>query len=393
MIELIVLKVLLNRDIYLRYRSFISVSKELLPVLECLDNWYKNNTVSPTLSDLAVSCPKGYPQEALGRLQSLDLPKDVPGLLQRVKTAQIASNLAMEAYKLSEEESSVAKVVQMVEELQRDHRVDEVGEFVTRNLREILNQTVSVPGLRWRLNWLNRSLGSIRKGDLGIIFARPETGKTSFLASEVTFMATQAEHQILWFNNEERGEKVALRCYQASLGATTAQISSHAERAELRYRENTKDLIRIVDDAGISARKVEAIVAQVQPALIVFDQLDKIHGFKNDREDLALGAIYQWARELAKAYSPILGVCQASGDAEGEPWLHMGHMSNAKTAKQAEADFILGIGKIHQPGHDYIRYLNISKNKLLGDADTDPAMRHGRAEVLIRPEIARYEEA
>jgi hypothetical protein len=107
---------------------------------------------------------------------------------------------------------------------------------------------------------------------------------------------------------------------------------------------------------------------------------------------LALGQIYQWARELAKEYAAVLGVCQAGGEAEGEPYLHMGHVSNAKTAKQAEADFILGIGKTHQSGHEYLRYFNISKNKLVGDDDSDPAYRHGRQEILIRPDIARYEE-
>jgi replicative DNA helicase len=281
-------------------------------------------------------------------------------------------------------------VLQIAHELEEP--VHEELEYVTSDLGQILAATTGVRGLRWRLPWLNKSLGSLRRGDFGFVFARPETGKTTFLASEVTYMAEQAKGSILWFNNEEQGAKVKLRCYQAALGANLSQLRKHPERAETAYRNATGDRIRIVDDVGLSARKCEQIVAREQPSLIVFDQIDKVKGFKNDREDLAMGAIYQWARELAKQYSPIIGVCQASGEAEGEPYLHMGHVSNARTAKQAEADFILGIGKTHQSGHDFLRYFNISKNKLVGDEDSDPSMRHGRQQILIQPEIARYTE-
>ena len=105
-----------------------------------------------------------------------------------------------------------------------------------------------------------------------------------------------------------------------------------------------------------------------------------------------LGSLYQWARELAKTYAPVIGVCQADGTGEGVKWLNMGHVANAKTSKQAEADWIVGIGKTHDEGFEYMRHLNISKNKLVGDEDTLPDRRHGRMEVLIRPDIARYED-
>jgi hypothetical protein len=45
---------------------------------------------------------------------------------------------------------------------------------------------------------------------------------------------------------------------------------------------------------------------------------------------------------------------------------------------------------IHAEGAQYSRYLNISKNKLLGDPDTLSDLRHGRFETYIEPNIARY---
>ena len=84
------------------------------------------------------------------------------------------------------------------------------------------------------------------------------------------------------------------------------------------------------------------LCSKYNPSLLVVDQIDKITGFDNDREDLRLGSIYQWFRELAKDYCPVVGICQADGTGEGVKWLTMGHVANAKTAKQAEARRIRG---------------------------------------------------
>lgn len=270
-----------------------------------------------------------------------------------------------------------------------DQELKEEEEFVSDDLEIIFQNTIKEPGLRWRLKSLNRSLGPLRKGDFGYLFARPETGKTTFLASEISYMAGQAEAPILWFNNEERGDKVLLRCYEAALGAPLDKIKANLERARTTYYERTKRLIKLVDSASIERRFVERMVERIKPSLIVFDQLDKIKGFDADRDDLVLGELYQWARELAKGYAPVIGVCQASGEAEGIKYLHLGHAANAKTSKQAEADWILGIGSDYKDQAN-VRGFSICKNKLIGGDETIPDMRHGKWEVLIAPEIARY---
>jgi KaiC/GvpD/RAD55 family RecA-like ATPase len=264
--------------------------------------------------------------------------------------------------------------------------------FVTDDLEEIYAKTVKQQGLRWRLTTLNRALGSLRKGDFGFVFARPETGKTTFLASECTYMAHQASGPVLWFNNEEQGEKVMLRCYQAALGATLEQLFTSIGKAREQFKEYTGGRLKLVDQAVLNRREVESICQSIQPSLIVFDQIDKISGFAADRDDLVLGAIYQWARELAKTYCPVIGVCQADGTAEGVKFLTMSHVSNAKTSKQAEADWILGIGRSNDAGFEDVRHFNVSKNKLVGDSDSVPSERHHKWDTLIEPTVARYRD-
>lgn len=230
---------------------------------------------------------------------------------------------------------------------------------------------------------------------LGDFTVTHNTGKTTFLASEVTFMCTQLSDEdgpILWLANEEPGVNVKLRVYQAFFGIDLVTLMSDIPKWSAKFVKESKGKIKILDKAIIHKGTVEKLCKKYKPSLLIADQIDKITGFDNDREDLRLGSIYQWFRELAKTYCPVIGICQADGTGEGVKWLTMGHVANAKTAKQAEADWILGIGKQNAEGYDSIRYLHLSKNKLLGDHDTDPNLRHGKQEALIEPQSARYKD-
>lgn len=263
---------------------------------------------------------------------------------------------------------------------------------IDNDLEHLINTTYQEQGYRWRLSCLNKSLGSLRKGDFGFIFARPETGKTTFLASEITSFLRVPETRVVWFNNEEQGNKVALRVYQAYFGLTLEQLLANVRKYKQLFQEEVGDNFQLYDSGTLSRGDVESVVERTSPTIVVYDQLDKIRGFSADREDLILGAKYQWARELAKNSHAAIGVCQADGTAEGVRYLTMEHVANAKTAKQAEADWILGIGKDRSPDLERVRYLNISKNKLFGDVDSIPELKHGRFETLINAGIARYED-
>jgi hypothetical protein len=319
-----------------------------------------------------------------------DVARDLLNSLQARKTL---TDLAVAAYEAAEGRGEIGKVADLARQVDNaEEQSDGPQVFVTDDLDVIYSKAVKEPGLRWRLASLNQALGSLRKGDFGFVFARPETGKTTFLASECTHMASQATGPVLWFNNEEQGEKVMLRCYQAALGAPLEQLFSSIDKAKLSFQKVTGGRLKIVDAVSVGRREAEDICRAVQPSLIVFDQIDKISGFAADRDDLVLGAIYQWGRELAKTYCPVIGICQADGTAEGVKWLTMAHVANAKTSKQAEADWILGIGRSNDAGYEMVRHFHVSKNKLVGDQDSLPDMRHGRWDVLIEPSVARYKD-
>ena len=408
--ELSIIKHLLDYSVWESYKDRLKLSdltKDIQPVYSVLDNFHRQNENKTSLStsDLAnllfasSAKDKDYYAGVLEQLNTLEVSEDTTlKLIQSILAHKKLKEISLAAYDVTEGKLEPEKMKHLLEDYLTQTEEQEKGEtfeFISDDLEELANDTVKKPGLRWRLSALNQMLGSLRKGDFGFIFARPETGKTTFLASETTFMSEQlsdGDGPVIWFNNEEQGNKVKLRCYQASLGLNMTQLFSNLAGNRDAYMAKTNGKHKIFDSGIIHKSTVEQVCKQFKPSLVIFDQIDKITGFNNDREDLRLGQIYQWARELAKEHCPVIAVCQADGTGEGQKWLTMANVANAKTSKQAEADWIVGIGKIADAGYENLRFLHASKNKLMGDTDTIPDMRHGRKEVLINAAVARYED-
>lgn len=319
----------------------------------------------------------------------------VINLLNEHRRRGLAGDLAKLALDVEDGSADPQSLIEKFKDFEVDEVTDKKFDFQNMSLKHIYNEQDNYPGLRWRLNWLNKSLGSLRKGNFGFLFARPETGKTTFLASEITHMIKQTDGDIIWFNNEESNRVVADRINQAFAGVERRILKGQQQAAyEKQYEDIVGDRIKLVGNEiteSTDPKKIEEILKATNPALIIFDQIDKIKGFKADRNDLELKAIYQWAREIAKKYAPVIAVSQASGEADGKLWLTMNMVDGSKTSKQGEADWMLGIGK-EQDNTSRLRYFNILKNKLPGDDDTLPDLRHGSTQVLIKPEIARYED-
>lgn len=403
MFELNIIKSLLNRDNYLKYRNYLkeeSLTKELRPLLTTLDRVYEKTNTSVSLDDFYnhffsdVYHNTDYYKQVFDTLSKKPELDSTEELLESFHRQSLLEEISVTAFEVKEGKASPEKLASLYEKLSKPKATFNLP-ILDITPENLLEGGSSIPGLRWRLKSLNRMLGSLRKGDFGFFFARPETGKTAMLASEISYMLPQLKPEdgpIIWFNNEEGGKKVVRRVVQAYHGIDGKQLDKDIGRYTESFLKSHNNRFIFVDNAVLDKWEVEKYLAYYKPSLILFDQLDKVYGFKADREDLRMGAIYQWARELAKSYCPTLGVCQADGTAQDTEYLSMAQVSNSKTSKSAEADFIVGIGYKDLPGYEQIRYLSVCKNKLVGDEDTEPALRHGKLPVLIKPEIMRYED-
>ena len=264
-----------------------------------------------TLGDLQVAFFTSYPDAdkvlygALFKtLQETPVTDDVGrDIVKQIKLRKAALKLSEKAFRVAQGLDTFDDLSSFYEKAfdEVDHQPEQL-EYVTHDLEELLTHSYADSGLRWRLDSLNKSLGSLRPGDFGFIFARPETGKTTFLASEITHMLSQrlgnSEKPIIWFNNEEQGAKVMLRIYQAYFGVTTAQLMASPRKYRDRFLAEVGNSFYLIDRAILSKSFVEKVIKQLNPCLVVYDQLTKVKGFKADRPDLILGEIFQWAREL-----------------------------------------------------------------------------------------------
>jgi replicative DNA helicase len=244
-------------------------------------------------------------------------------------------------------------------------------------------------GFNWRLNCLNDALGPLRQGDFIVVGTRPDTGKTTLLASESTFIATQDERPVLWLNNEEGGKKVLRRIIQSALGWPTHKMESEAASAAAEYNKlyGRDDKFIVYDNAYISTKDVEALCKKYNPCLIIFDQLWKIKGYDTENEVTRLTMLFNWGREIAKAYAPVITVHQADGTAEGQKWIDMSQLYMSKTGIQGEADAIITMGRTPETGNS--RYLYVPKNKMSGSV---PHLRNGKFELEIIGDTARFRE-
>ena len=403
-----------------KYRRYIKphvVMKETNTILDGMDKYYKT---FPSVTDFAwdsfsafliADQSKRLTDDSIVKLRMM-LSKAkafVPHHAHEevVKTLIELDYLALimeECEKVKEGSSDLEHVhilaTNALKDVERYIEKDEL--FVSADLSAIADRITS-SGYEWRLDALNRSLGPLRTGNFVIVAARVEVGKTTFLASEVSYLAQQLpkDRPVVWVNNEEESSVVFFRIVQAALGQESKVIIADSKKAMTDYAAlmgGNKDKIRVTKDMN-NVRDLETLFREVNPGLIIFDQLDKVDGFKSDeREDLKLGKIYKWARELARSYGPVIAASQLSASAvemKDPPFIGLDALRGSKTDKPGEADVVITIGKYKEPKspeEEMIRTINVPKNKLPGGGSKQvESDRHGQFLVTIDPIRARFE--
>jgi len=255
-------------------------------------------------------------------------------------------------------------------------------------------------GFQWRLTALAKFFRALRPGDFGIIAMRPDRGKTTLVASEVTYMAPQALtlwpdqfRPALWLNNEGPGRRILSRVRQATLGMSVSEVREMgSEAAKAKYKElmgGRDDMIQVIDIHGWTNYEVEELIRKKNPSLVVFDMIDNIQfvgGMTNngERNDQVLEAMYQWARSLAVRYDFTgLATSQISALGEGLQYPLQTQLKDSQTGKQGACDFIITGG--FDPNRPGSRFIGATKQKIKLEGAVDL-----HAEVFFDQDRARF---
>lgn len=405
--ELDLLIILGNKDNYNKYIKYIdkdSLSKEIAFIIKSLPKYQDifgtvtswkdysswllstDTTISEDFKPLIIACV-----DRLEGYSTLPLPS-TENVLKRFIERYTAELITGVAYDIATGKTGTIENITTIIE---DHKAkvsrltEDEDIIVTDDVEEIIRVHTSTKGYSWRLKELNEAIGPLCLGDLIVISARPDSGKTTMLASEATFMAPQLDTKkvILWFNNEESRWKVRYRHIQAALGWDTTKIEADPVKTRDEYYKaiGGKGKIVLIDDSAMTVRMLERTINQFDPGLIIIDQLFKVHGgSKESTETEQFRQVAEWARRMAKTKAPVIITNQADGSAENVPYPDMSQLYGSKTGLQGEADVIMIIGRVHSEGN--IRHINIPKSKSLRVGTGDK-----KFPVLLIPEIARYE--
>lgn len=407
-----------SRDNYTRYRRYVKdhlVEKETTVLLNELGDYYKAHPgatfswggfgayVTSILQFKVTPDRMLLIRALLSGMESYTPSEAYDTVIKSLIEADHVAMIAKECEKVRDGTSDIEHVHDLattaLRELERYIDKDEL--FVTPDIVSVADR-ISSTGYEWRLNPLNRSLGLLRPGDFIIVAARVEVGKTTFLASEASYFATQMPkgRPIVWVNNEEKSDTVFFRVVQSALGLTTKEILGDTKSCMLAYDTLMGDRKRIlITDGNTNHVKVlDTLFKDVNPGMIIFDQLDKVGGFSGeDREDIRLGKLYKWAREKAREYGPVIAASQLTATAEeikDPPFIGMESLRGSKTDKPGEADAVITIGKWKTPaaGQENLRTINVPKNKLPGGGKVQvESERHGQYVVELDPLRARYQ--
>ena len=325
----------------------------------------------------------------LNEIKEQELPnkKIASNILKAMHKRNVAQKIAVQATEIFNGKEEALSSIQSLLDSSNEVEKEEY-DCVTSDIDNLLDALKDNTKWKFNLAPLRERVNGVGEGNLLVVFARPESGKTAFwvnlLAGEEGFLTQGAK--VCALINEEPAIRTQMRLINAYTGMTFEEIQEDIPTAKEKWSQVSTN-IKILDTVDWTLDKVDSFVAKEQPDIVVIDQLDKVHMPGNfARTDEKLRAIYTGAREIAKRRNCcIIAISQASADASGKLDITFDMMENSKTGKAAEADVIIGVGFRNKLDTDQdLRSLAISKNKITG--------WHGMIACKIIPQLSRYVE-
>lgn len=173
---------------------------------------------------------------------------------------------------------------------------------------------------QFNIETLARHVYGIGRGEFGVVFALPETGKSAFALSLCCAPNGFCDQgaKVLYLGNEERTERIMLRAIQAYTGMTRDEIAKAPAKAKAIF-SRIADFLVMNDTQDWDLQHIEAYIENVAPDVVILDQGDKVHiGGTYSASHERLRELFKNLRELAKRRNcAIITISQASAEAKG----------------------------------------------------------------------------
>ena len=399
MIEKQLIQLLLDKNFYEKHKGKVSKSMftngagSFFDSIEKAHNEYDEDLTLDELETLHIDkynpaltrTARNNFQLLLNEIRNEPKPKGevVSDIVTAIHKRNLAHKIALIATEIYNGKDEGFNDIKKILDEQEEEPTDDIS--VTNNIEELMKLVNVTTKWKFNLPTLQERVTGIGDGNLSIIFARPETGKTAFwinLVGGIEGFASQGAkvHALI---NEEPAVRTQMRLINAWTGFDREEIQENMEESQKKWAEIGQN-IKLFDTVDWTIDDIDSHLATHKPDILIIDQLDKVNvGGNFARNDEKLRAIYTSARELAKRRNcSLIAVSQASADAHNKLEISFDMMENSKTGKAAEADLILGIGKRNDLGEASERSICVSKNKITG--------WHGTIHCNIDDRLSRY---
>lgn len=285
----------------------------------------------------------------------------------------------IEKYQNGDEVDALYEISNLAEKAKRARNSSMPDEYITTPIGELLAEVSDDKGLKFRrIAALREHILGLQGGASIAIAARPDKGKTSFIADCLTDFAPQVvamygdARPILWLNNEGSGKRIIPRIYQAALKKDLNEIIQMSNAGALvpAYTEamgGVPNLIRVKDMHGASLAQIEQVIESVRPAVVVGDMMGnfRLGGAANGSNKAdAVEQIWQEWREILVRNDAIgLGTVQISQEGGNMLYPPYSALKDSKTGIQGATDVIIMMGSLDNPDAQTIRGLSSPKNK------------------------------
>ncbi len=318
-------------------------------------------------------------------------------ILEELITKHHATELGKHAMAVADGSDTIIKFEEMVNAYDNDIKEIDDGDdphLAPNDFDFLFGSDANSPVLNFSLEGLCKAFKGIRKGNIIVVGALPDTGKTTFLLAEVANMLNQIpdDQYIMYFNNEQAMKDMAYRLRSAVLGKSFDDIMLDPTQAVTDYKALGGERVLLYDKSYMDTKFVEERIKRYEGkiGLIIFDQLWKIKGnSKSSNDFMQLAHIFAWARDICKKHAPVITVHQADAQAYGLKYLGMENLFGSNIAIQGEADAIVTIGRTTDGSAlPTVRHFNVPKNKL--QQGSDPTCRNNKFDAFIDHNLVRF---
>ena len=396
MIDKSVIVACLKKDNYNRVSNLIKKDyfpKEIGTIIDVINKLHKKYENDISLEDVMLSHRDSFP--AMPEATRLRVERDINSLftvkVQDELVADILHNFwkRTKAKQIGEQALDIflgksgdtSPLLSSVEDLKNNEvKLSNTYTVLNEDIETSLNEFEREPEFKFP-SQIRDYVTGIDRQNLGVIFARPEVGKTSF-AAWLCGWYVKNNLKVAYWGNEEPVRKTRMRVAKSILELSRQEILLDKDRFIEKYKSEVLPYATFMDCVGTSIQEVEDYCFRNEVDVVFIDQLDKVRiDGEFSRGDERLKELYARSRELAKRNKvAVWAVSQASYEAHGREIIDYSMLDGSKTGKAGEADIIIGIGVSE---HEDFRTLKFSKNKINGYHGSLVLRRDGERDIFL----------